>query len=71
MGNLGAVWWLLNINLVNDRSVWPDVAGNCPVGNAAGDAGICLNSVDAFRVAQAVEQMSSIPTNFFLFFNFE
>ena len=68
--NFGAIWWLLNINLVNDRSVWPDVDGNCPAGNAAGDAEVCLNSVDALRVAQAAGQVSnSISTNFFLFFD--
>jgi len=68
--NFGAIWWLLNINLVNDRSVWPDVDGNCPAGNAVGDAEVCLNSVDALEDAQAAGQVSSsIPTNFFLFFD--
>jgi hypothetical protein len=53
------VWWQVVVDLVTDKSVWPNVDGTQG-----------LTSVDALRAAQARGQASAdIPTNFFLFFD--
>jgi hypothetical protein len=53
------VWWQVVVDLVSDRSVWPNVEGTQG-----------LTSVDALRAAQARGQVSAdVPTNFFLFFD--
>lgn len=58
------VWWQVIVPLVKDRSVWPDLNGNCPAGRDK-----CLTSIEALRASQAAGGTTrDIPTNIFLFF---
>lgn len=63
-GNDEQAWWQVLVILVEDRSVWPDVDGDCPAGRDR-----CLTSLDALRTAQADGGAGrDIPTNTWLFF---
>lgn len=58
------VWWQVIVFLVTDRSVWPDLDGDCPAGRDK-----CLTSIDSLRASQANGGTGrDIPSNIFLFF---